>query len=248
MDIGPNTRLEGSKSGTSSISYSTVTGDEGSSYEVKGNKRSMNVRETKIYGPYEITSSMIKAGVTIGEKNGEKVTIDQCEYIDEETVIGSNTTVYKSLVGKKVTISPDCQILNSFVPDDSTVGEGSIIRNRSVFGKSADIGQNVVADNVTAGQDFKVGDGATLINGTATDFVTVGKNANISDFHLGTNSTVEADVTASNFILHDGETLKKSNVDEIITRSQEEIAEQNKKSAPVRLINWGLRNLQKLVT
>ena len=129
----------------------------------------------------------------------------------EKCLIGEGSVicgkVYNSIIGCGVTI------------EEGTVVRDSIIMNETYIGKNCEINKGIIAENVTIGNDVKLGIGEEIDNDTAPHIynhglVTIGEKTVVPNgVSVGKNSVVSGNTTAEDYpdgILGSGKTLIKA--------------------------------------
>ncbi len=129
----------------------------------------------------------------------------------ERSIIGEGTEiygkVYNSVIGRGIVIGKD------------TVVRDSIIMNDTVIGANCELNKAIIAENVTIGDDVKLGVGESVPNDTAPhiyshDIVTIGEKSVIPDgVSVGKNTVIFGVTTKDDYdkaYLASGKTLIKA--------------------------------------
>ncbi|MFN3234358.1 MAG: bifunctional UDP-N-acetylglucosamine diphosphorylase/glucosamine-1-phosphate N-acetyltransferase GlmU [Gammaproteobacteria bacterium] len=153
------------------IAVSTVL--PGNNEEILGVNDRLQLVELERYIQFEQAKQLLAQGVTImdpyridirGELNSEKdVTIDVNTIFEGSvtlgsgTVIHSNVTIKNSVIGRNVSILPNCFVENAVIEDGAVVGPFARLRPDSHIKASAKVGNFVEIKKSVVGEGSKVG-------------------------------------------------------------------------------------------
>lgn len=150
----------------------------------------------------KITSSLMAGGVTI--RNPETVVIHATVRVDADTCIYPGAVLEGSChIGRGCKIGPNVHLVNAFIGDNTSVVNGSSIKD-SRIGSACSIGPFAnLRDNTVVGNRVRIGNFVEVKNSRIGDNTIAAHLSYLGDSIIGSNVNIGAGTVTCNF---DGET------------------------------------------